>query len=80
MDKELEQYYESYFDLFNHPGWKQFIEDMEANHEAINNLSTIASSEEFWHKKGQTQLLQRIINLPILMNETYRSLMVDSEQ
>ena len=33
MDKELQDYYDNYFSLFQHAGWKQLMEDLEDTEE-----------------------------------------------
>ena len=59
MSPEEQKYYETYFDLFLHPGWKQFVEeinDILDNHriEDIKNESHLA------FVKGEREALFRV--------------------
>jgi len=54
-------------DLFIHPGWKQFQNDMEEALEAlINGCHTASSSEEFFRQKGMIQSLSNVVNYQLL--------------
>ena len=46
MDKELEQYYESYLDLFMTDGWKNFVEDFQLAAHELSNIRRVNTLED----------------------------------
>lgn len=62
MDKDTQQYFDKYFDLFASEGWKQFIEDMEGNRELMSDLMTVKDANDLFYRKGQVDVLNRIVN------------------
>jgi hypothetical protein len=63
VDKQLEQYFNNYFDLFGTDGWKQLIEELNNNALGVNNLQATKDSEDMYFRKGQLNVLASIINL-----------------
>lgn len=62
MDKDTQQYFDKYFDLFASQGWKQFIEDMEGNRDLMSDLMTVKDANDLFYRKGQVDVLNRIVN------------------
>lgn len=62
MDKDTQQYFDKYFDLFASEGWKQFIEDMEGNRDLMSDLMTVKDANDLFYRKGQVDVLNRIVN------------------
>jgi len=62
VDKDTQQYFDRYFDLFASEGWKQFIEDMEGNRELMSDLMTVKDANDLFYRKGQVDILNRIVN------------------
>jgi hypothetical protein len=71
MDKELEQYYLTYFDLFSSKGWKQFIEDTESNINLVSDLMTVKDENDLFHRKGTLETLKRIVNFEDAITAAY---------
>lgn len=71
MDKELEQYYNTYFDLFRSEGWKQFIGELSQNALGINNLEQTKDEADMYFRKGQLNVLNSVINLENMIESTY---------
>lgn len=62
MDKDTQQYFDRYFDMFASEGWKQFIEDMEGNRDLMSDLMTVKDANDLFYRKGQVDVLNRIVN------------------
>lgn len=62
MDKELQKYYETYFDLFSSEGWKQYIKDVEDNRTLMSDVLTIKDGNDLYYRKGVLETLDRILN------------------
>jgi hypothetical protein len=63
MDKVLQEYYESRFDMMSSKGWKDFIEDIEEIIKNYNNVLSISGSDEFHKRQGQLDILYWVLNL-----------------
>ena len=63
MTPELEEYFDNYNTLFNHPGFKQLIEELANNAKQLADLQTVKDQEELFYRKGQVAALATVINL-----------------
>lgn len=63
MTPELEEYFDNYNTLFNHPGFKQLIEELGNNARQLADLQTVKDQEELFYRKGQVAALATVINL-----------------
>ena len=63
MDKELEKYYNNFFEMFRTEGWKQLLEEVENNVEQTNNLEITKDEQDLYFRKGQLVVMNNIINL-----------------
>ena len=74
MDRELQEYYENRFTTMSTIGWKDFIEDTQALFDAYNQITTAETFEEFHKRKGQLDILQWILSLHDVSEQTYKEL------
>lgn len=77
MDRELEKYYNNYFDLFGTDGWKQLVKELMENAQAINSVEATKDSNDLYLRKGQLNALAFIINLEDSVNNSYKELTED---
>lgn len=78
MDKELEQYYEETFGMMATQGWQYLLEDFTKLKDAVNDLSTVSTSEELHFRKGQLDILQLVLKRKETCEKVYEEL--QSEQ
>jgi hypothetical protein len=57
-------------------GWKDFIEDVQALFDTYNNISTVDTHEELHKRKGQLDILQWILTLKEVSEQTYEELQI----
>lgn len=74
MDQELQKYYEDRFSTMATQGWKDFIEDVQNMYDTYNKLHTAETFEEFHKRKGQLDILQWILTLKTVSEQTYEEL------
>ena len=67
------EYYDNLISLFSTQGWKLYLEDLEDNLKGLQDVSTIPSSEQFWQRKGQVELLTRLIGYQPLIEQHYEA-------
>ena len=71
MDKETEEYFNTYFDLFRNDGWKLLVKELTANAMHINNVQVVKDADDMHFRKGQLDTLASIINLENTINTSY---------
>ena len=74
MDRELQDYYEERFSTMSTKGWKDFIEDTQNLFDTYNKINTADSFEEFHKRKGQLDILQWLLSLKQVSEQTYEEL------
>ena len=79
MDKELEQYYSTYFDLFRSAGWKQLITELTNNAMALNSVENLKDVNDMFYKKGQLNVLASLLNFETTINTAYEDQVNDVE-
>jgi hypothetical protein len=72
VDKDTQDYFDNYFDLFASEGWKQFIEDMEDNRTLMSDLLTVKDANDLYYRKGQLETLNRIVNFQLAIETAYK--------
>lgn len=74
MDRELQEYYEERFSTMSTKGWTDFIEDVQKIFDSYNNVASIGSPDDFYFRKGQLDVLQWILGLKQVSEQTYEEL------
>lgn len=80
MDKETEQYYNTYFDLFSTDGWKQLIEELRQNAFAINSVEATKDKNDLYFRKGQLNVLAHLLNLEATINNNFEELQKENDE
>ena len=71
MDKETEEYFNTYFNLFRNDGWKVLVKELTANALHINNVQILKDANDMHFRKGQLDILASVINLENTINTSY---------
>ena len=74
MDRELQDYYEDRFEMMSKKGWTDFIEDVQNLFSSYDKVNSIGSPDDFYFRKGQLDILQWILNLKEVSEQTYEEL------
>jgi len=72
IDRENELYYNNYFQLFRTEGWKSFIEEMEGNYAAINDLPACKTERDMYFRQGQLNVLREIIHIEEMIYNAHK--------
>jgi hypothetical protein len=73
MDKSTQEYFETYFDLFSHQGWKTFVAEIVENRERVNSVETTTDANDLFFRKGQLNVLNTIINFEQALELAFQS-------
>tara|TARA_B100000214_G_scaffold282147_1_gene211801 strand:+ start:127 stop:381 length:255 start_codon:yes stop_codon:yes gene_type:complete len=79
LDKETEEYYNKYFDLFRTEGWKQLIEELRQNAMLINSVENTKDQEDLYIRKGQLKVLAYLLNFESNMETSFEELEKEDE-
>jgi len=79
VDKELETYYNNFFDLFRNEGWKQLCTELVNNIEIINNVNLTKDEQDLFFRKGQLTVLANLVNLEETINNNYKEIIETNE-
>ena len=74
IDKEVEEYYNKFFDLFMTDGWKQLMEELKQNALAINSVEATKDSNDLYIRKGQLMVLAHMLNLESTIGTNFEEL------
>lgn len=75
MDRELQDYYENRFATFATTGWKEFVEDVQKIYDVTNQISSTENFEGFHKRKGQLDILQWVLSLQQVSEQSYEDLL-----
>jgi len=67
MNKELEKYYNNFFEMFRTEGWKQLLEELTNNIEQTDNLETVKDEQDLFFRKGQLAVFKSFVNLELVI-------------
>lgn len=79
MAPELQKYYEDRFDMFVSDGWKDLIEDVFHMAASLEQIETIKTFEELKFRQGQLDILNWILTLKKVSEETYDELLLEGK-
>jgi len=74
MDKELQVYYEEMFSMMATQGWALLMEDFQALKASLNDLSTVADTQELFFRKGQLDILNLVLQRKEICEKAYEEL------
>ena len=74
MDRDLQEYYEERFKMMVSKGWLDLIEDAQKLHDQYNSLNSVEDEKTLNRRKGQLDILNWILTLKNVSQETYNEL------
>ncbi len=78
MTPDLEKYYESRFEMFASSGWKDLIDDIKKIKATTDKLSGV-TVDNLRFKQGELSIIDWLINLESLSEDTYQQLKGNDE-
>jgi hypothetical protein len=79
MDRELEKYYVARMEMFSTKGWKDFIEDVTAMHNARNDIHSLTTGDHLQFAKGELAMMEWIIAIEDISRAAYDKLLEDDQ-
>ena len=80
MARELQNYYESRFEMMATQGWVDLLEDLEIMIEATNTLAGVETEQQLHFKKGEMSILNWLKNLRDASAEVYEQLQQEEKE
>lgn len=78
LDPEVDNYYQTYFDLFNQTGWAQFQADVQAAKETIQILS-LQDAKDLHLAQGKLEVFNRLLNWQDAISNSYEQILQEAE-
>lgn len=75
IDKKLQEYYESRFSLTATQGWQDLMEDAQNMFNSLNNVLPIQNEADLHLKRGQLDILQWLLSLKDVSEQSYEQLL-----
>jgi hypothetical protein len=75
MNKELQDYYESRFEMMSTKGWKDLVEDVDKIIVSLNNISVVSDEKDLQFKKGELSILTWLVNLKEISERAYEEIL-----
>ncbi len=63
IEKELEVYFNNYFEMFRTQGWKQLVKEFSGNTTNINSVEQAKDEKALFFRKGQLNIIATVLNL-----------------
>lgn len=73
MNRDLQEYYENYFETFATNGWKQLMEEVDQSIEAFK-VENINNEQELMLARGQLSQLRSLKGLQTVIEQAYEDL------
>lgn len=74
MAPELQKYYEETFSMMATEGWKMLMEDLSQLKNTVNELSTVSDAQILFHRQGQLDILNLLLNRKEACSRAYEEL------
>ena len=79
MDKDLQKYYESSFEMFASEGLKYLIEDFEKLATELSNIRTATDAQQLHYRQGQLDILDLVLKRKEMCEKVYEELQHEQE-
>lgn len=74
LTPELQRYYESRFDMFAHPAWKDLMVDVKAMLDSTDTLSGVEDAKTLHFRQGEISIMRWLLALEVVSNDAYKQL------
>lgn len=74
-DRKLQEYYEELASTYGSKGWAFIISDLEKLHDEANTLNGIESMEGLHFRRGQIDIIKKIVAQPAIVAAAYQMLL-----
>lgn len=80
ITQQQEQYFQTMEDLFKHPGWKLFIDDLAENQRALKDAALGLETEKgFYMAKGRNQTFNQVLGFEGMVTSLHKDLLENSD-
>lgn len=78
-NKELESYYDNFFELFNTSGWIQIQEQIKETVNQVNDIRSIKDHRDLDFRQGQLDALRTLLNFEASIRQTVESIEAEED-
>ena len=74
ISPEIKDYYEERFSMMTTVGWKDFLEDINNLKAPLEDITTIKTVDMLYFRQGQLDILNWVLGLRDISEQTYEEL------
>ena len=74
MTPAIKEYYEERFSMMTTVGWKDFLEDINNLKAPLEDITTIKTVDMLYFRQGQLDILNWVLGLRDISEQTYEEL------
>ncbi len=78
IEKELEVYFNNYFEMFRTQGWKQLLKEFSENVKNINSVEQAKDEKDLFFRKGQLNIIANLLNLESQITASFENAETES--
>ena len=78
IDEKLQKYYDARWAMTATQGWQDLMEDAQTMFNSLNNVLPIQTEADLHLKRGQLDILQWLLSLKDVSEQSYEQLINDS--
>jgi hypothetical protein len=78
IEKELEVYFNNYFEMFRTQGWKQLLKEFSGNVKNINSVEQAKDEKDLFFRKGQLNIIANVLNLESQITASFENAETES--
>ena len=71
-DNDVQKEFENYFDLFNHKGWLQLIEELETQKKMLDAVVDVKDLDDLRVRQGQLNILNNLLSFELTIENQYK--------
>ena len=78
IEKELEVYFNYYFEMFRTQGWKQLLKEFSGNVKNINSVEQAKDEKDLFFRKGHLNIIATVLNLESQITASFENAETES--
>lgn len=79
VEADLQQEYERLFDLFIHPGWKDFVELQSEIIEITEKIDGLEDAKQLHYNQGRLSILRSIVGFEDATKAAYDEILAEED-
>ena len=80
MSPEIQEYFETYFELFSSDGWKQFMKDVKTEYQnVLSQMPSLETGEQMLVRKGELARMDWVAGTENIVRFHYDNMLAEEK-